>query len=198
MNVLIACEESQIECAAFRAKGHNAFSCDIQECSGGHPEWHIMGDVRLIFGEKMLVRTQNGKMHYIAKWDLIIAHPPCTYITKCGSRWFLSDPERKNKQKEAVAFFYEMLNAPAEKVCVENPTPLKAAGLPQPSFIAQPYEFGEFYSKRLCYWTKGLPPLYPTCYASETVSYHAVCARNSKARSKSFASIAAAMAEQWG
>jgi hypothetical protein len=130
MNVLVACEESQRVCAAFREKGHNAFSCDIQECSGGHPEWHIMGDVLQVLNGSCLFGTQDDTIHKIdGRWDLIIAHPPCTYLTNAGAcRMYPQkgkiDPNRFAKAMEAKKFFMAFLNADCEKICIENPIPL--------------------------------------------------------------------------
>lgn len=157
MKVLIACEESQRVCSAFRAKGHEAYSCDIQECSGGHPEWHIQGNVLPLLKQK---------------WDLIIAHPPCTYMSKAGARFMYPkagqiDPQRLQLALEAKEFFMQMLNAPCEKICVENPTPLKVVGLPEATQVIQPYEFGHPFSKRTLLWLKGLPPLKPTNILTE-------------------------------
>ena len=134
MNVLVACEESQRVCAAFREKGHNAFSCDILPCSGGHPEWHIQGDVLKILnpyelpfgGEVIEFRTMDGTDYVIEKWDLIIAHPPCTYLTLAGNKWFKPEfadrfPDRQKQRKEAVGFFMAIANADCDKIAIENP-----------------------------------------------------------------------------
>lgn len=166
MNVLVACEESQRVCAAFRAKGHNAFSCDIQEPSGGHPEWHIQGDVLGILNPHEEIDsfadhyyfidfvTMDGKRHWLAKWDLIIAHPPCTFMSKAGARWMFRriyteygvrsviDKERYSKAMEAKEFFMKFLNAECDRICVENPLPLKCVGLPKESQVIQPFYFG--------------------------------------------------------
>ena len=202
MRVLVACEESQRVCIAFRNKGHEAYSCDIQPCSGGHPEWHIKGDVLPLLKQK---------------WDLIIAHPPCTYMSKAGARFMYPkageiDPQRLQLALEAKEFFMQMLNAPCEKICVENPTPLKVVGLPKPTQVIQPYEYGHPYSKRTLLWLKGLPPLKPTNiltkYSPFLPSNTGGFARgkggsrgvvhNAKDASKTFEGIATAMAEQWG
>lgn len=180
MNVLVACEESQRVCMAFREKGHNAFSCDIQECSGGHPEWHIQGDVLSILNPSKIpletegwhtkgikFTTTDGKEHFVIKWDLIIAHPPCTYMSKAGARWMYLkagqiNQERLNKALKAKEFFMKFYNADCEKICIENPTPLSIVGLPKESQYVQPYWFGELYSKKTLLWLKGLPLLVPT------------------------------------
>lgn len=152
MRVLIACEESQEVCKAFREKGHEAYSCDIQECSGGHPEWHLRVDA-----------IELLKM----KWDLIIAHPPCTYMSSAGAcRMFPHkgqiDENRLQKGLEAKEFFLKFWNANCERIVIENPRPLKCIGLPKQSQSIQPYEFGEPWSKLTYLWVKGLPPLIPT------------------------------------
>jgi hypothetical protein len=227
MNVLIACEESQVVCTAFRNKGHNAFSCDIQECSGGHPEWHIKGDVSKYlnptFFESDLsygigFTTMDNQGHFInGKWDLIIAHPPCTYMSKAGARWMYPkageiSQERLKLAIKAKKFFFEFLNADCERVAVENPVPLKIVGLPAAAQKVQPYEFGHPYSKCTCLWLKGLPKLKPTNILNEYKPFlpsntggfargkggSRGVAHNAKDASKTFEGIAKAMAEQWG
>ncbi len=225
MNVLVACEESQRVCTAFREKGHNAFSCDIQECSGGHPEWHIQGDVLEILNrnggtkEFPIIRFFNQLNIYCAvdKWDLIIAHPPCTYMSKAGARFMFPtagnvDEKRLEKALKAKAFFMEIMNARCDKICIENPTPLKIIGLPKESQVIQPYQFGHPYSKRTLLWLKGLPELKPTKILTEYTPYlpsntggfargkggSRGVVHNAKEASKTFEGIAKAMAEQWG
>lgn len=202
MRVLVACEESQRVCVAFRNRGHEAYSCDIQPCSGEHSEWHIQDDV--------LNHLDKG-------WDLIIAHPPCTYMSKAGARFMYPkagqiDPQRLQLALEAKEFFLKMLNAPCEKICVENPTPLKVVGLPKPTQVIQPYEYGHPYSKRTLLWLKGLEPLKPTNVLSEYKPFlpsntggfargkggSRGVAHNAKDASKTFEGIAQAMANQWG
>lgn len=165
MKVLIACEESQRVCIAFRNRGHEAYSCDIQEPSGGHPEWHILGDaLRAIEGGK--VTTMDGQAHGVGRWDLLIAHPPCTYLSKAGgSRLRINgeiQQERFGKGVEAKRFFMRLYDAPIGKIAVENPVPLKIFGLPRYSQIVQPYMFGEPFMKTTCLWLRGLPPLKAT------------------------------------
>lgn len=226
MNVLIACEESQRVCMAFRKKGHNAFSCDIIECSGGHPEWHIQGDVLEILNPHqvssmfygIVFKTADGQAHRIeGKWDLIIAHPPCTYMSKAGARFMFPtagnvNKERLEKALQAKAFFMEFIDADCEKICIENPTPLKIVGLPKESQVIQPYQFGHPYSKRTLLWLKGLPELKPTNTLTEYTPYlpsntggfargrggSRGIAHNAKDASKTFQGIAKAMSEQWG
>lgn len=201
LKVLVACEESQTVCKAFRKLGHDAYSCDIQDCSGGHPEWHIKQDVLPLL-----------KQH----WDLIIAHPPCTYMSKAGARWMyptsgVLSQERYKLSQDAKAFFMEFYNCDCDHVCIENPVPLKVVGLPMPTQSIQPYEFGEPYSKQTLLWLKGLPLLQPTNVLSSYVPWlpsntsglahgrggHRGIAHDQKTASKTFDGIAKAMAEQW-
>ena len=128
MNVLVACEESQEVCKAFRSKGHRAFSCDIQPCSGGHPEWHIQGDVLPYLNGDLYFFTTDGEIHMInGKWDLIIAHPPCTYLTVSGNAYFNEEKygdkarDRKIRRVEAAEFFMRFVEAECPKVAIENP-----------------------------------------------------------------------------
>jgi hypothetical protein len=218
MRVLVACEESQTVCKAFREKGHIAFSCDLQECSGGHPEWHINGDcLSLLDGDCEFV-TQDGTKHFQdGEWDLIIAHPPCTYMSKAGARWMYPtagtiSEERLKLAMEAKEFFFKMLNAKCKRIAVENPVPLKVVGLPDPTCIVQPYEHGEPFSKKTCLWLKNLPPITPTNILSNYKPYlpsntggakrgqkHSRgVAKNAKEASKTFRGVANAMCEQWG
>ena len=208
MKVLIACEESQEVCKAFRAKGHEAYSCDIQEPSGGHPEWHILGDaLKAIDGGQ--VTTMDGETHDIGKWDLLIAHPPCTYLSNAGARFLypkgVLNMERYEKGVEAKEFFMQFLNCNCEKVCVENPLPSKIFGLPDYSQIIQPYEFGHPYKKKTLLWLKNLPYLKPTCVVECQQStkvpgnwFNAGGKDRQRNRAKTFHGIAKAMAEQWG
>lgn len=235
MNILVACEESQRVCTAFREKGHEAYSCDILPCSGGHPEWHIHGDViKLIEPDIWLCslepnipnemlgtfKTQDGKMHGLpSRWDLIIAFPPCTYMTAAGAcRMYPTkgniDLERYKKALEAKNFFLKLYNANCEKICIENPRPLKVVGLPKETQRIQPYEYGEPYSKLTYLWLKGLEPLKPTNILNEYKPFVSCgTSRNkgnpdkagysraggaAKSRSKTFYGVAKAMAEQWG
>lgn len=217
MKVLVACEESQTICKAFRELGHWAFSCDIQNCSGGHPEWHILGDCLGVLDGSCTFTTELGETHTIdGEWDLIIAHPPCTYMSKAGARWMYPkagclDEKRLQLALEAKEFFMACRNAKCKHIAVENPVPLKVVGLPEPSCVIQPYEYGEPYSKKTLLWLKNLPPLYPTKIMGSYVPYlpsntggakrgqkHTRgVAKNAKESSKTFAGIAKAMAEQW-
>lgn len=218
MKVLVACEESQTVCKAFREKGHEAYSCDIIPCSGGHPEWHIMQDVLPLLNGRCEFKTNDGKAHIIeGKWDLIIAHPPCTYMSKAGARWMYPkageiSQERLTLAIEAKKFFLQMLNADCEMVAVENPVPLKIVGLPVPTQKVQPYQYGHPYSKCTCLWLKGLPKLTPTNIIDAYNPYlpsntggfargkggSRGIAHDAKTASKTFPGIANAMATQWG
>ena len=158
MNVLVACEESQRVCIAFRDKGHRAFSCDMQECSGGHPEWHIQGDVIPILNGNCTFQTADTQTHtQVGKWDLIIAHPPCTYISNAGARFLYPGGEGKlNEERlmmgiKAMQFFLRFLWADCDKVCVENPVPSKVYCLPPYTQVIQPWMFGHPYQKKLAY-----------------------------------------------
>lgn len=173
MNVLIACEESQRVCAAFRSKGHNAFSCDILEPSGGHPEWHIKGDVIPLLNPNedgsIIFITMDNVVHIIlGKWDLIIAHPPCTYLTVTGNRWFNVEKygdkalERIKLREEAFNFFMHFVNADCDKIAIENPVGYVNSHYRKPDQIIQPYQFGDPYEKKTCLWLKGLTKLEPT------------------------------------
>lgn len=220
MKVLVACEESQSVCKAFRAKGHEAYSCDIQDCSGGHSEWHIKGDVLPLINGNVQFVTCDGKAHKInGKWDLLIAHPPCTYLSNAGAcrlypRKGQLSQERYKKGLQAKAFFMKLYNADCEHICVENPIPSKVFDLPKYTQIIQPYEFGHPYSKKTCLWLKNLPKLKPTQIVTENIiswvsggskdnygnprKQSGTKIRDAKTRSKTFPGIAKAMAEQWG
>lgn len=217
MKVLIACEESQEVCKAFRSHGHEAYSCDVQEPSGGHPEWHILGDaLEALNGGKIV--TMDGIEHNVGKWDMLIAHPPCTYLSNAGARWLYAggelNEERYRKGLDGKKFFMAMLNADCQRIAVENPIPSGIYDLPQYTQIIQPYQFGEPWSKKTCLWLKGLDILQPTDIVMDHKPY---CSSGSysgthdpkykgasrkggsaKSRSKTFPGIAKAMAEQWG
>lgn len=217
MKVLVACEESQTVCKAFRARGHEAYSCDIQEPSGGHPEWHILGDALVaIKGDK--VTTMDGQKHYVGRWDLVIAHPPCTYLTLTGNKWFKPEfssrfPNRAQEREEAVSFFMEFANADCDRICIENPVCIMSSRWRKPDQYIEPFYFGEREKKKTGLWLKGLPLLKPTNIV-EPVIIHCKSGANeprwhvetmklpkeerSKARSKTFPGIADAMADQWG
>lgn len=218
MKVLVACEESQRVCTEFRKLGHEAFSCDIVECSGGHPEWHIKGDALPLINGDCEFKTMDGWIHeIIGRWDLIIAHPPCTFISNAGARWLYAggklNEERYKKGIEGKKFFMSFLEADCDKIAIENPIPSNIYGLPKYTQVIQPYEFGEPWSKKTCLWLKGLKLLEPTNIIHDHKPY---CSSGSyskthdpkfkgasrkggaaKTRSKTFVGIAKAMAEQW-
>lgn len=211
MKILIACEESQRVCTAFRELGHEAYSCDVLPCSGGHPEWHIQGNVLDIIGNgDKRIALQNGDGFDIQKWDMMIAHPPCTYLTNAGAVHYYGKKaknveERKKKGFEAKEFFLALLNAPIEKICVENPYPLKMFELPEHNQIIQPFEHGHPFRKKTCLWLKNLPKLEPTNIIQEKQStkiagnwFNKGGKERQKNRSKTFEGIAKAMAQQWG
>lgn len=199
--VLVACEESQTVCKAFRLLGFDAYSCDLQECSGGHPEWHIQGNA--------IVEAYSGN------YDLMIAHPPCTYLSRAGARWLFQNgklnAERYEQGLYAKAFFEAMLNAPIRHIAVENPLPMKIFNLPKETQVIQPYEFGHEYSKRTHLWLKNLPNLKPTLIIENYKPYlpsntgggkrgQKATFKNisQKESSKTFFGIGKAMSEQWG
>ena len=200
MKVLMACEESQTICKEFRKLGHEAYSCDLVDCSGGHPEWHIQGDAI--------------KEAYSGKYDLMIAHPPCTYLSNAGSRWLFKNgkinQERYNLGIEAKAFFMKLYKAPIKHKAIENPTSIKIFKMPEASQTIQPYEYGEPYSKRTLLWLVNLPLLQPTKILREHEPYmpsntggkkrgqkHTFVSINKTDSSKTFKGIAEAMATQW-
>lgn len=210
MKVLVACEESQEVCKAFRAKGHEAYSCDIQECSGGHPEWHIYGDCIPILKGGQVV-TMDGLTHDIKKWDMIIAHPPCTYISNAGARFLypggngILNEQRLRKGIEATHFFLRFFYADCERIAIENPIPSTVYCLPKYTQIIQPWMFGHPVQKKTCLWLKGLPELQPTEICEERQSskipgnwFNKGGKERQKNRSKTFPGIAKAMADQWG
>lgn len=227
MNVLVACEESQRVCAAFREKGHNAFSCDILPCSGGHPEWHIQGDVLLFINPTVLFPgevpgiqffTMDNEYHcFPGKWDLIIAHPPCTYLTLAGNKWFKPEfadrfPDRQKQRKEAVDFFMAIANADCDKIAIENPVGVMSSQWRKPDQYIEPYMFGDPEKKKTGIWLKGLPLLKPTNIVEPVIIHcksganeprwhmetmHLPKEERSRVRSQTFIGIAKAMAEQW-
>lgn len=181
MKVLVACEESQRVCIAFRKKGHEAFSCDILECSGNHPEWHILGDCIPVLRGGRGVKTMDGADHWIDKWDLIIAHPPCTYLSNVATRQFslkCCSPEkvisRWEERAKAAVFFMYFAEAHCERVCIENPVGFMNSAYRKADQIIHPYYFAEsvndtenYHKKRTCLWLRGLKPLERTLYLPE-------------------------------
>lgn len=192
MKILVACEESQAVTIELRKLGHEAFSCDILECSGGHPEWHLQEDVTPLLKQR---------------WDMIIAFPPCTHLAVSGAAWF--EQKRKDgRQQEAIDFFMMFANADCERIAIENPVGIMSRIYKKPSQIVQPYEYGHMEQKRTCLWLKGLPLLRPTNNVydkmmglpknkRERLHYLPPSPERAKLRSKTFPGIAKAMAEQW-
>ena len=234
MTVLIACEESQRICIEFRKRGHEAYSCDIQEPSGGHPEWHILGDVLEVLNPNahwgyitgnepewcgIDFYTMDGTYHRIeGKWDLIIAHPPCTYLSNAGACRLYPKAGELNQDRyreglKAKDFFMKIWGANCDRICIENPLPSRVFDMPPYTQIVQPYEYGEPWSKRTCLWLKGLPKLNPTNILTEHNPYvscktsvfkgrkdkagYSRAGGAAKIRSKTFLGIARAMADQW-
>ena len=194
MKILVACEESQIVCKAFRAKGHEAFSCDIIDCSGGHPEWHIKDDV--------LKHVDDG-------WDMMIAFPPCTYISNAGARFLypkgILDNGRLELGKTGKKLFMKLINANIPKICIENPIHSKIFSIPKHTQQIQPYEFGHPVQKKTRLWLKNLPELVPTNIVNVKQStkvpgnwFNKGGKERQKNRSKTFQGISEAMANQWG
>lgn len=217
MRVIVACEESQTVCKAFRARWHEAYSCDIQEPSGGHPEWHILGDaIEVLKGG--IVTTMDGDRHEVGRCDIAICHPPCTDLAVSGAAWFAKKQEG-GRQKRAVEFFMKMFGANADRIAVENPVCIMSTKYRKPDQIIQPYEFGHQARKATCLWLKNLPQLMPTNIVDPgeivgngfSVGAYADAARDEngkiipwndprtgKLRSKTYQGIADAMADQWG
>lgn len=219
--ILIACEESQTVCKAFRERGFEAYSNDIQHPSGGHPEWHVLGDALDAIKGGTIV-TMDGQAHDVGEWDLLIAHPPCTYLTSASAvRLFNRDHTVKNRNRERLGwearrFFLQLLYSGVERIVVENPCPLRWFDLPEYDQIIEPYMFGDPWKKRTCLWLENVPPLIPTSIVKpEGLWVGSASGRehstgrvksgytlksnwDSKTRAKTFPGIAKAMAEQWG
>ena len=210
MKILIACEESQAVTKEFRKLGHDAFSCDILPCSGGHPEWHIQGDA--------IAEAYSGK------YDMMIAHPPCTYLAVSGARWLYNkdgsrNEERYKNQAEALEFVQQLMDAPIEYIAIENPISVISSHIRKPDQIVHPYMFGDKASKSTCLWLKNLPKLEPTDIVEkgefiEFISKKGVKKRQPRwyyealqkaktpeerrtLRSKTFQGMADAIADQW-
>ena len=225
MKVLVACEESQTVCKAFREKGHEAYSCDIQKCTWGVPKWHILMDARAVLNGGVM-RLQTGEKIEVDRWDLIIAHPPCTYLSNAATRshstrmtplnWINA---RTVSRIEGMRFFMDCVNADCDRVAIENPVGVMNTCYRKPDQCVDPYMFSDgpedktdFVTKKTCFWLKGLPTLIPT-YTGEKPNNHELFGtyKNGKAkvwedtftrdggvRSKTFSGIAKAMADQWG
>ena len=221
MKILIACEESQRVCIEFRKKGHEAYSCDIIDQSGGYPEWHIMQDVIPLLNGNCEFTTTDGKKHVIVgQWDMIIAFPPCTYLTVTGNRWFNVERygekaiKRYKDRENAIYFFMAFANSDCEKIAIENPVGVMSSEWRKPDQIINPWQFGDSFEKKTCLWLKGLPKLIPTNIveipprkkfdSGKTMPawyaevWHLPKEERAKLRSKTFPGIAKAMAEQWG
>ena len=221
MKVLVACEESQRVTKKFRRLGHEAYSCDILACSGGFPEWHIMEDVIPLLLGDCIFHTCDGSVHEIrGAWDMVIAFPPCTYLTVTGNRWFNISRygekaiKRYKDREEAADFFMQFVNCNSPKIAIENPIGHMSTAYQKPTQIIHPYMFGDPARKATCLWLKGLPKLTPTHIVEpEIIRYkngsgtdnpwHMETMKlppneRATARSKTFPGIAKAMAEQWG
>lgn len=209
MKILCACEESQAVCIAFRAKGHEAYSCDIVMCSGNRPEWHIWSDVTPLLNGNCTFRTCDGQAHTVDRWDMIIAFPPCTYLSRAGSTNLYKngklDQERYDRGLQAASFFRALYEADCDKICIENPVPIKRFGLPEPTQVVQPYYFGVPVTKMTYLWLKGLPFVCPTNVVEPQYTFNTYpLFKNSNGkykqrnRSKTFREFAEAMALSWG
>ena len=184
MRVLVACEESQAVTKEFRRLGHEAYSCDIEPCSGGHPEWHLQQDVIPLLSEQ---------------WDMIIAFPPCTHLASSGARWF-KEKQADGRQQAAIDFFMAIANAPCDKIAIENPIGIMSTIYRKPDQIIHPWQFGYGETKSTCLWLKNLPLLEPTNIVEgreQRIWKMAPSPERSKLRSKTFTGIARAMAQQW-
>lgn len=218
MRILIACEESQEVCKAFRNKGHEAYSCDLIECSGGYPEWHIRQDVLPLLNGNCEFATADGQSHTINdRWDMIIAFPPCTKTSNAGARHLykggMLNLSRFYEGLCGKALFLAIWASDCERVVIENPLPSKIFDYPKPSQIIQPYYFGHPYSKKTLLWERGVDKLLPTdivkpigtlCPSGSYSGKHSLKHKGlytkdrAKNRSKTFSGVAKAMAEQWG
>lgn len=219
MKILVACEESQRVCIELRKLGHEAYSCDIIDCSGGHPEWHIKQDVLPLLNGNCRFKTVDETSHSInSKWDMLIAHPPCTYLSNAGACRLYPKKGQLNQKRyqkglRAKEFFMKFYNADCEHICIENPIPSKIYDLPPYTQTIQPFEHGHPYSKKTCLWLKGLPKLQPTNILTEYKPYIPCNTSKNKGnkekagvsraggvakiRSKTFEGIAKAMSAQW-
>lgn len=223
--ILAACEESQAVTKELRRLGHEAFFCDIKECSGGHPEWHIQGNVITLLNGRCSFRTMDGIVHEVGVWDMILAFPPCTYLTNTGNRWFdtvkygKKAQERWYKRCVAICFFLAIAYAECEKIAIENPIGCMSRLYRKPDQIIHPYYFAEYEDdincerKATCLWLKGLNPLnYEIRFEPRVIKYKNGKGTDSpwhmrtmslpsneraKERSKTYTGIAKAMAEQW-
>ena len=220
MKILLACEESQAVTIELRKLGHEAYSCDIIDCSGGHPEWHIQDDVIPLLNGRCTFTTCDKKVHTITdKWDMIIAFPPCTHLCVSGARHF--EQKRKDgRQQQGIDFFMKFVNADCDKIAIENPIGIMSNIYRKPDQIIQPYQFGDKFTKSTCLWLKGLPKLIPTkivekgefkewidkktgktkkqsLWFFEALRQAKSPEERSRIRSKTFPGIAEAIAKQW-
>lgn len=210
--ILIACEESQRVCIEFRKLGCEAYSCDIEPCSGGHPEWHIQADVLSLLNGDYSFQTLDNMKHTInGQWDMIIAFPPCTHLAVSGARYF-KKKQKDGRQQQGIDFFMKIINCDCKKIAVENPVGIMSTKYRKPDQIIQPYEYGHTERKRTCLWLKGLPLLNPTDIVEPKLhicvngvidskwhydTYNLPPKIRAKERSKTFPGVAKAMAEQW-
>lgn len=225
MNILVACEESQVVTIELRKLGHNAFSCDLLDCSGGHPEWHIQQGVQPLLNGRCSFKTADGTEHTIpGRWDMILAFPPCTYLTVTGNRWFdavkygYDAQKRWNNRCIAICFFLAIAYADCDRIAIENPIGVMSRLYRKPDQIIHPYQFGHHARKATCLWLKGLPKLVPTNIVDcgkivgngfsvgaslDTARDERGKAlrwndpRTARIRSKTYLGIGRAMAEQW-
>ena len=219
--LLVACEESQRVCTAFRQRGWEAYSCDIIDCSGGHPEYHIKQDVLPLLNGNCDFETGDGVKHHIDRWDLLIAHPPCTELCSAGQHWFSRGIKDPKMREDAVDFFMRFINADCEHIAVENPIGIMSTRYRKPDCVVQPWQFGHPETKATCLWLKNLPPLVPTNiiqkpeggWTNQQISNGKYTGfknydengkilawndpRTKVIRSRTYIGIAEAMAEQW-
>jgi hypothetical protein len=221
LRVIIACEESQTVCKAFRKLGHEAYSCDLLPCSGGHPEWHIQGDIFTVLNPyNFFFNTQNGDLIETTykKWDLMIGHPECTRLTVTANKWYKPEyadrfPTIHQDREEAVKFFMRLIEVDIPMIAIENPIGIMSTRYRKPDQVIHPYQFGDGVRKSTCLWLKNLPKLMPTNIvpheiftfkSGKTMSmehYRTASLpkeERRKARSKTFQGIADAFASQWG
>ena len=206
MKILVACEESQALTIELRRLGHEAYSCDIQECSGWHPEWHIKGDVLPLLNGDCEFNTMDGERHAISgRWDMIIAFPPCTDLAVSGARHF-AKKRADGRQQASIDFFMKFANAHCDRIAIENPVGIMSTHFRKPDQIINPWQFGHPETKKTCLWLKNLQPLEETenVYAymmtlpeKERSRIHWMGSGHAKERSKTYPGIARAMAEQW-
>ena len=219
--LLVACEESQRVCIAFRQRGWEAYSCDIIDCSGGHPEYHIKQDVLPLLNGNCDFETGSGVKHHVDRWDMLIAHPPCTELCSAGQHWFSRGIKDPKMREDAVDFFMRFINADCEHIAVENPIGIMSTRYRKPDCVVQPWQFGHPETKATCLWLKNLPPLVPTNiiqkpeggWTNQQISNGKYTGfknydengkilawndpRTKVIRSRTYIGIAEAMAEQW-